>query len=164
LARRRFLAACTSSSRNLTGSNGRLRKDKRQTCKKAGIRVAEHSSEDTQQPPSPSEFITYSSKQGSRVTDLGRHDITSDGYSLDVNILGKASVLHFALPPSTAGGCAHPSLQIIGHSCAYVKFSWAFQTLLATRILIHSQCWDISGLPKPCPAEQPPAEPNQYSM
>jgi hypothetical protein len=53
-----------------------------------------------------SEFIIYSSKQGNRVTVLGRAKldivvigkwVTCDGYSLDVNILGKAAVLHFAL-------------------------------------------------------------------
>jgi hypothetical protein len=45
--------------RTLTGSDGRLRKDKRQTCKKAGIRWAGHSGGDTQQPPPPPASLLY---------------------------------------------------------------------------------------------------------
>jgi hypothetical protein len=43
---------------------------------------------------------------------------TCHRYSLNVNILGKASVLHFALTPFCGLGCAKLSLQIIGNSCA----------------------------------------------
>jgi hypothetical protein len=53
-----------------------------------------------------SEFIIYSGKQGSTATVLRGHDTvvigkqgTCNHYSLDVNILGKAAVLHFALAP-----------------------------------------------------------------
>jgi hypothetical protein len=55
------------------------------------------------------------------------HDIVTrenyNSYSLKVNILGKADVLHFAL--TLFCGWGHPkfSLQIIEHSYVYVSFS-----------------------------------------
>jgi hypothetical protein len=49
----------------------------------------------------------YSGKQGSRATLLEAHGIitreTCDRYSLNVNNLGKATMLHFTLAPSVAG-------------------------------------------------------------
>jgi hypothetical protein len=65
---------------------------------------------------------------------LGGHDIAIIGnrknlwknrknYSLNVNILGKAAMLHFALTSFLWLGLCQLSLQIIGYSCAYVKFS-----------------------------------------
>jgi hypothetical protein len=56
--------------------------------------------------------------------------------SLNVNNLGKAAVLHFAL--FCSWGCAKLSLPIIGHSCAYVKFSRAFHNMLPTDLLVNS--------------------------
>jgi hypothetical protein len=45
--------------RNLSGSDGRLRKDKRQKCKKAGVRWAGRSGGDAQQPPPPPASLLY---------------------------------------------------------------------------------------------------------
>jgi hypothetical protein len=48
---------------------------------------------------------------------------TCDPTSPNVNILGKAVVLHFALALFCSWGHAKLSLLIISHSCAYVRFS-----------------------------------------
>jgi hypothetical protein len=48
---------------------------------------------------------------------------TCNCYSLNVNILGKAAVLHFALTLFCGWGHAKLSLKIIEHNCAYVSFS-----------------------------------------
>jgi hypothetical protein len=77
------------------------------------------------------EFIIYSSKQGRRAAVLGGHAIVVIGNRRNLqsllsghkNILGKAAVLHFALAPFCNWGLCQPSLQIIGHSCAYITFS-----------------------------------------
>jgi hypothetical protein len=66
-----------------------------------------------------SEFIIDSSKQEGGATVLGGGDIilgrvgTCDHFSLNVNILGKTAVLHFALTPFCSWGCVKHSLQII---------------------------------------------------
>jgi hypothetical protein len=70
-------------------------------------------------------FIS-SGKQGGGATVLGdRSDIvrreTCVPTSLNINNLGKAAVLHFAL--FCGWGHTKLSLPIIGHSFAYVKFS-----------------------------------------
>jgi hypothetical protein len=72
-----------------------------------------------------SESFISSGKQGGGVTVLeeGRDIITRETCipaSLNVNNLGKAVVLHFAL--FCGWGSAKLSLPIIGHNCAYVKF------------------------------------------
>jgi hypothetical protein len=70
----------------------------------------------------PSESFISSGKQGGGATVLpeGRDIVTRETYiiptSLNINNLGKAAVLHFAL--FCSWGHAKLSLPIIGHSCA----------------------------------------------
>jgi hypothetical protein len=72
------------------------------------------------------ESFIYSGKQGGGAVVLreGCDIVTRETCvptSLNINNLGKAAVLHFALFHSW--GHTKLSLQIIGHNCAYVKFS-----------------------------------------
>jgi hypothetical protein len=65
-----------------------------------------------------SESVIYNGKQGGGVTVHGEEHDTETGqicncYSLNINILGKAPVLHFALTLFCGWGCAKLSLQII---------------------------------------------------
>jgi hypothetical protein len=88
-----------------------LRKDKRQTCKKVGIRWAQHSGRDTQQPsPPPGEFIIYSGKPGSRVTVLEDHDIV--GIWNRGNLLSLLSACKHLTKSSCAAFCSRPLLQL----------------------------------------------------
>jgi hypothetical protein len=80
------------------------------------------------QPTYFSKSFIYSGKQGGGVTVLGEgYDIvtgeTCDHYFLNVNILGNAAVLHFALALLCGWGHAKLSLQILEPNCAFVKFS-----------------------------------------
>jgi hypothetical protein len=83
----------------------------------------------TNQPPSSfSESFISNGKQGDGGTVLREgHGIvtreTCNHYSLNINILGKAPVLHFAHTLFWDWGRAKLSLQIIEHNCAYVNFS-----------------------------------------
>jgi hypothetical protein len=107
--------------RNLTGSNRRLRKDKRQktNMQKAGVRWAGHLDGDTQQPCPPPESLlcTVANKEveqkfwwgGGRETGG-----TCDHYSLNINILGKSAVLHFALASFCGWGCANSTCRLLG--------------------------------------------------
>jgi hypothetical protein len=83
-----------------------------------------------QNPPSKAlssfrESFISSGKQGGGATVLkeGRDTVTRENCStsLNINNLGKAAGLHPAL--FCGWGLAKLSLPIIGHSCAYVKFS-----------------------------------------
>jgi hypothetical protein len=101
-----------SSARNLTGSNGRLRKDKRQTCRKLGSGGLGAWTETTQQlDTTVSLLYTMVNKEIEQQFCGGGRDIvvlgnggTCNRYPLDVNILGKAAVLHFALTPFCSCG------------------------------------------------------------
>jgi hypothetical protein len=93
--------------RNLSGSVWRLRKDRRQTWEKTGIRWAWCSGGDAQQPcPPPASLLyTVANKEaeqqfsGWRVFVFIRNRGTCGPYSLHLNILWQAAVLHFALAP-----------------------------------------------------------------
>jgi hypothetical protein len=114
--------------RTLTGRNGRLRKDKRQktNIQKAGVKWAGHSDGDTQQPHSPPASLLYIvANRKVEQQFSGGHDTVVIGRKNPQSLfsgrkpLSKTAMLHFALTPSATEGCAHPSLQIIGHSCAH---------------------------------------------
>jgi hypothetical protein len=84
---------------------------------------------DTQQPSAASaasstssEFIIYSGKQGGGATVLGWGMTlqllvtggTGNCYFLNINILGKAAMLHFALIPFCGWGCASSACRLLG--------------------------------------------------
>jgi hypothetical protein len=144
-------------TRNLTGSIGRLRKDKRQTCKKLGSGGLGNLVEIHNSLEPSSEFFICSGKPGSGIAKsaeqqfLGWRDLVVIGNSGNLwSLLSAHSVpvwrswckhpcsytkqlcCILLLLPFAAGGCAHPSLQIIWHSCAHIKFSQASHTLLST--------------------------------
>jgi hypothetical protein len=94
--------------RNLTGSDGRLRKDKRQktNMQKAGVRWAGHSGGDTHQ-PSPSPGVYYiQCKQGGGATVLGDVTLWSSGTggTCDRYSLRKGSCAAFCLTPFCSKG------------------------------------------------------------
>jgi hypothetical protein len=104
----------------------------RDTQQPAAANQNPHPKDSSINPPSKrlasffSESFISSGKQGGGATVLGEgFDIvtreTCIPTSLKVNNLGKAAVLHFAL--FCDWGHAKFNLPIIGHSCAYVKFS-----------------------------------------
>jgi hypothetical protein len=73
------------------------------------------------QQPTTSSFsksFIYTCKQGGGAMVLGEgHDIvtreTWDSYSLKINILGKAAVLHYALTPFCSWGCANSACRLL---------------------------------------------------
>jgi hypothetical protein len=106
---------------------GKLRKDKRQTCKKAGIRWSGCSGGDTQQlPPAPASLLYTVANKEVDQQFLGQQDVVviTNGEpaitTLHINILRKAAVLHFVLDPFCSWGLCHPACI---HGCACVKFS-----------------------------------------
>jgi hypothetical protein len=108
---------------------------------KAGVRWAGCSDGETQQllqqqpTATNSEFIIYSGKQGGRATVLsvcvggaGGGDVTRNRRNLqsllsECKHLRKSSHAVFCPHPVLRLGSCQLSLQIIGHSCAYVRFS-----------------------------------------
>jgi hypothetical protein len=80
--------------------------------------------QETLHPPSASLLCPVVKKEvEQQFSGRGRDSVTRETCipaSLNVNNLGKAVVLHFAL--FCGWGSAKLSLPIIGHNCAYVKF------------------------------------------
>jgi hypothetical protein len=97
--------------RNLTGSDGRLKKDKRQTCKKAGVRWAGCPGGDTQQPPPPPASLLYivTNKEVEQQI-LGWHDNVVIGNRGNLWLLLSA---HTGTVPVWRAWCRHP--------CSYAK-------------------------------------------
>jgi hypothetical protein len=132
--------------RNLTGSNG-FEKRQKTNMQKAGIRCAGCSGGDTQQPrPPPSSLLYKAANKEVEQWFSGRSDLIVIWNKGNLRSLLSAHtgtvpdwrawykhpcsyekqlcciLLSF---PSAPGGCANPSLQIIWHGCAHVKFSYS---------------------------------------
>jgi hypothetical protein len=128
--------------RNLTGSDGRLKKDKRQktNMQKAGVRWVGCSGGDTQQqhPPPACLLYTVANKEVQQQFLRG-HDIVVIGNRRNLRLLlsgrkhlRKSSCAAFRPCLFLQLGLCQLSLQVIWHSCAYVKFSEASHSLLPT--------------------------------
>jgi hypothetical protein len=110
--------------RNLTGSNRRLRKDKRQktNMQKAGVRWAGHLDGDTQQPCPPPESLlcTVANKEVEQKFWWGGSGNRRNLRSLfsEHKYLRKISCAAFCPCLLLWLGLCQLNLQIIGHSCA----------------------------------------------
>jgi hypothetical protein len=102
--------AAQARPRNLTGSDGRLRKDKRQTCKKLGSGGLGTLMETLTASTTSSEFIIYSSKQGSRATILRQCDIVVIQNRKNLQLL--LSRGKHLMKSSCAAFCPCPLLQL----------------------------------------------------
>jgi hypothetical protein len=135
---KKLSSSARACPRNLTGSDQRMRKDKRQTCKNLGSGGWAFWWRHTTAFTTSSEFIIYSANKEVEQQFLGWHDIVvirNRG-----NLWQLLSACKHLMKRSYATFCPHSLLQlgavpIPAYKCVWasVKFSWASHTLLCIR-------------------------------